>query len=142
MGCHTWFYKKSNRTIDEAREIFINEATVNIKLHKEVMVEPDEIWCEIVERQIQIVRKGLCDVAVYNKQPEISFISEKGFFVEHGGYHDLFRKSGYPEIKLYSLKETMDYINDKENHCRVFDYTNERLEKFWEECPDGAIEFG
>ena len=155
MGCHTWFYKKSKRTIDEARKIFIDESKKNIKLREEVMLESDEywegsgftkedseIWCKIVERQIQMVEKGLCDVAVYNKQPEISFITERGFFIEHGEYHDLFRKGGYPETKLYSLKETMDYINDPENHCTVFDFTNERLEEFWKECPDGSIEFG
>jgi len=155
MGCHTWFYKKSKRTIEEAREIFIDEAKKNIKLHHEVMLEPDEywedsgftkedseIWCKVVERQIQIVEKGLCNVAVYNKQPEISFMTESGFFIEHEGYHDLFRKGGYPDIKLYSLEETLEYINDEENNCRVFENTVERLEEFWKECPDGAIEFG
>lgn len=62
--------------------------------------------------------------------------------VDHESYHDLFRKSGYPETVLYSLEETLEYINDDKNECEVFDFTEEELVKFWAECPNGSIDFG
>ena len=162
MGCHTWFYKKSNRSIEEARKIFIDQTIETIEFYKNVIDndmqfegvdwrewEKDgpgvgfiENFIKVLYRQIRMVEKGLCNLAVYNKQPEISFVNEKGFFVEHSDYHDVFRKHGYPEDILYSFDETIDYINNPDNHCTKNDLTEERLKEFWKECPDGAIEFG
>jgi hypothetical protein len=56
--------------------------------------------------------------------------------------HDLFRKYGYPETKLFSLQETLDYINDPNNECQTFEYTESGLRKFWRYYPNGMISFG
>lgn len=73
----------------------------------------------------------------------LSWIDGKGLYISSDELpHDLFRKYGYPEIRLFSLEETLSYIHDKDNECFIYDYTEESLKKFWEEYPDGMIEFG
>ena len=54
----------------------------------------------------------------------------------------MFRKYGYPDDKLFSLKETLDYINNPLNKCITNDKTFEWLDEFWNKYPDGMIEFG
>lgn len=56
--------------------------------------------------------------------------------------HNLFRVRNYPEDKLLSLKETLDFI-EKNKDSVTFDYDWEaRLIAFWDKNPDGVIEFG
>jgi hypothetical protein len=40
------------------------------------------------------------------------------------------------------LEETLAYIRDPKNECVVYDHTEELLEKFWKEHPEGMINFG
>lgn len=55
-------------------------------------------------------------------------------------YHDLFRIGGYPETLLHSYDETIKFI--KENDCKTYDYTNEKIKEFWNKYPNGVIDFG
>jgi hypothetical protein len=57
-------------------------------------------------------------------------------------FHDIFRKYGYPDDKLFSLEETMDYINDSTNNCNTSENTEKWLKEFWDKHPDGMINFG
>ena len=54
----------------------------------------------------------------------------------------MFRKYGYPQDKLFSLEETLAYINNPENECVINDNTFKWLEEFWAKYPDGMIDFG
>lgn len=55
-------------------------------------------------------------------------------------FHDSFRIGNYPEDKLYSLKETLDFIKLKGNEIYKKDLIS--LKKFWDNHPDGMIRFG
>lgn len=175
MGCHTWFYKRVNRPIEEARKFAIEEIEKDRKAWQEIVDndykgfncddwrqwEKDgpgeghiENWLKVLERQKRMIEKGLCNVAVYNRQPEISRFINGDFFVEEGT-HDLFRIGGYPDDMLFSLEETLKYLEDKGDEIRYnstkFDKTPreeakaeaiERLKVFWDRNPDGMIKFG
>lgn len=161
MGCHTWFYKKENRSIEEARALFIKDYQAVIQEIKNTWNDPDghtqhykktynltEEQClfqlHILERQLRMVEKGLCNVAVMNKQEEIcDYISDKGFFIEVDGFHDLFRIGKYPLNKLFSLEDTMNFIKEKgeEIYSKADNY-EENLKEFWTKYPDGMIKFG
>jgi len=71
------------------------------------------------------------------------YVSGRGFFKE-ADYHDVFRKYGYPDDRLFSLEETLAYIDDPEKACSVHDreWTLITLNEFWEKYPDGMICFG
>jgi len=162
MGCHTWFYKKIDRSVEEARKIAINTLYKYIKLCENIIADKnynDRDWNDfdkhgntnddvrkqeilISERKIRIIEKGLCNVAVYNMEQESNVLIEDNFYIE-SDFHDIFRKSGYPDITLYSLDETLSYIEDPNNNCY---YEGEpaikALKEFWSEHPDGIIQFG
>jgi hypothetical protein len=69
------------------------------------------------------------------------YVKDKGFYDE-AEFHDAFRRGGYPDDRLFSLEETLNYIKDPENKCSVDDYTEDTLKRFWERHPDGMIQFG
>ena len=73
----------------------------------------------------------------------LKYVKGKGFYLETE-FHDIFRKYGYPEDKLFSLEETLQYINNPENECSISDkeYTIKELKKFWKKYPNGMIRFG
>lgn len=72
----------------------------------------------------------------------ITYVEEKGWYRETGDFHDVFRKYGYPEDRLFSLEETLNYISDTKNECVVYDYTENKLKEFWEKYPNAMIQFG
>jgi hypothetical protein len=57
-------------------------------------------------------------------------------------YHAVFRCYNYPEDILYSLKETLTFINNPINEVKVFENTFIKLKEFWERYPTGIIKFG
>ena len=144
MGCHTWAAYKSNRTIDEARRIWIK--------HQKEKLENDSYidYFPVLERQLNMVEKGLCNVAVFRNQPEHSYyIPNKGLYIICDDFHDMFRVCGYPDDECFSLQETLDFISnyEKENNCKIEifhldGHEKNTLEEFWEKYPDGYIHFG
>jgi len=36
----------------------------------------------------------------------------------------------------------MKFIKDEKNNCEVFEYTERYLKEFWNDHPDGRIDFG
>jgi hypothetical protein len=77
-------------------------------------------------------------------QPKLTvYIPERGFY-EEVEFHDVFRKYGYPEDLLFSLEETLTYINNPKNKCSIHDkeWTLKTLYEFWKKYPDGMIQFG
>lgn len=151
MGCHTWCYKKVERSIEEARRIYLAEAQKFVSgwtsdyENGNFFNQTEEEFKKtiaIAERQIRMVEKGLCNVAVMNKQPEMSeFIIGKGFYIECG-YHDIFRIGGYPDVYLFSYDECLAFISNYEieHNCKVD--VQKYLKEFWIDNNDGLISFG
>ena len=99
----------------------------------------------IYNRQIRRVANGLADRAVWHRQDEKNitiYLEGRGLYVEDTGFHDVFRRYEYPNHRLFSLEETLQYINNPENQCQIDDRTEERLREFWSKYPDGMIQFG
>lgn len=166
MGCHTWCYKKVDITIEEAREIWIKNAKKHIERWTEITNDPnhemrqedaypewDQEYCEnhlrISKEQLERVENGIGDkkveTMVMRQQPELSIYLGKGKFYIEEGTHDPFRIYGYPTDRLYSYEETLAYIKkyEKEKSVKVELYNDGKtLKKFWENNPDGLIEFG
>lgn len=167
MGCHTWFYKKTETPTDEsikeylleycAAELKYLDALVNdresIDPHmldaypewtpewaKERIIEWSDLQASIQNDSLEKAKLYELYLGWYNDL--IAYDEKHGWFEPVDEYHDLFRVGGYPEDHLCSLEETLEYINNPENQCRVYDYTNESLAAFWNKYPDGLIEFG
>lgn len=163
MGCHTWFYRKIERTQEEANKSCIAGLKSNRMLNWKIFRNPTgyrginwEECCEsskesclnsinIINRKIKAICNGYYQKAVWNHQNDkelTEYIEGKGLYIEDTGFHDIFRKYDYPEDILFSLQETLDYINNPKNNCTVYENTIEKLEKFWNKYPDGIIRFG
>ncbi len=175
MGCHTWFYKKVDRSFEEAKNIWITEQLKWIKRWEDIAANPEDDsriayeWnqekCEnqvnVCKRQLRMVQGGYCQQAIWNHQPD----DEQGemyYYVDGKLYcdsndlpHDVFRIGGYPDDALFSLKETLDYLdkhNDKIYYTRsIYDLCDreilkvlaiEKLTKFWTQHPEAMIKFG
>ena len=195
MGCHTWHYRKVERTQEEANENCIKSLKKSRRLIWKIFGNPTGYgginWEEncgstkedclqrvkVINRQIKAILNGYCQRAVWNHQDddEITiYIDGKGLYIEDTGYHDAFRLGGYLEDKLFSYEETMKYLEDKDSEIRYGStarlhpeipmvnglvngeppvwyevdreerklQSHETLRKFWNEFPDGMIEFG
>jgi hypothetical protein len=166
MGCHTWFYKKIdtppyeemkkfvidtyNRSINDLTRWIDNPTDVEYlemyEAYPEWTIEFITAWRDTDTRRVRMIEAGLCKEKVMNKfcmyGDKLTEFYKGNLYDDVDGYHDVFRKYGYPEDRLFSLEETLEYINDPKNDCDVYDKTNELLTKFWTEYPDGMITFG
>lgn len=157
MGCHTWCAYKADRPIEVARKLWIKEQIKLINLWKEMLDNPKhELRCnmrwteeyiqyivKVFERQLRMVEKGLCNVAVMNKQPDLSYYIEgKGFFKNCDDHANQFRIGGYPEDQIFSKEECLKFIEKNKDKIEFFDDTYKRLDDFWDMYPDGYMHFG
>lgn len=180
MGCHTWFYKKIEVTEKEVKEnvtdylkgeIDFYDKLINrreeidadiLEAYPEWTVEFGQKYKPILERQLRMIEKGLCRVAMYNKY-KISDYNNIHYFDKDKCTmyvstdslpHDTFRVTGYPEDRLYSLEDTLNfletnnniyyrqYINESKSEEELKEIAIERLKEFWKQHPDGMIKFG
>ena len=159
MGCHTWFYRKIERTQKEAKQSCLKKLIYDEKLNINILenrsfngidwsnyTEEELIKFDtILKRKIRMVKNNLCQKTVWNNQNDKEltvYVEGKGLFIEDTGFHDVFRKYGYPDDKLFSLKESLDYINNTNNDCVIYEDTVQRLTEFWNKFKNGMIEFG
>lgn len=171
MGCHTWFYKKIEGPTDEQVKEkiiqridgeldFLERLIVNRSSIDEDLLEAYPEWTpEYAEEQVpywdnlrlQISNGEMSRQEMMDLYSEMNYFGEgimdyaegRGWFLSSNDLpHDLFRKYGYPEDRLFSLEETLEYIRDPKKECVVYDHTVSELEKFWKENPDGMITFG
>lgn len=161
VGCHTWFYKRVERSYEEAKVIYITDSKKTIQRWEEICNNVNDKsriayqWtqeqCErnlsILCRQLRMVEKRLCKVAVMNHQPDdengtqYQFIRGNLYCTNDSLPHNIFRVRNYPEDNLLSFQDTMRFCRVKYN-VSLNDDQIERLRKFWYENPDGLIQFG
>lgn len=177
MGQHTWFAKRVERDFETAQSYVIQSLERSVELTTEMFNNPNHDirvayektdndllrQIAIFERQLKMVKKGLCKVAIMNRQPEHSRYNSRGFFIFDDNLpHDIFRiwcnpSFGFPynmycPVELFSKQETYDFLeeqkrNEKEGreHWIVPSLDSEqfdRLDEFWNNHPDGMISFG
>lgn len=151
MGCHTWFYKKSNKFSNETqiKSYIINRSKETIDLLlRDFDNEPIDYQKEILD-DVSYYQKHLEKLNDLDNLEEIfNLIAENYLIMDNGNvyeeltseFHDLFRYSDYEHPSLYSKEETFEFIKNKKIHISVINYN--RLLSFWEHYPDGLIEFG
>lgn len=165
MGCHTWTYTKlePQPTWEDIKKNVIEQFEDEVSFGEQLMNDRESInpklleaypeWNyefgqrlkDINERRLRLVKNDRCKEACYNRYDtkDFSYNYANGiYYVKVRGFHDMFRRNGYPNDKLFSLQETLDYINNKDNNCTVYEDTIELLEAFWSTCPNGMIDFG
>lgn len=168
MGCHTWFYRKLDiqPTYNDAKNFFIKRSKESINFYTRCIENPGKFendfiesyrntdiytiekmkhYINVIKRQLRLVENGYCKEAVLSKYDIYEYLKGHGFYTDDGCPHDIFRKYGYPDDKLFSFEDTLKYINDPENDCHFIfskEETIKRLKDFWDKNPDAFIEFG
>ncbi len=163
MGCHTWFKTKSKYTIEGLRAIFlvhweewIKRWTVlvnepenedRLKIFNHLTQEQMEFHLKVYQRQYDLVKKGIIKQDfIYHftrdtDEGNLYEIHDGVIYVETDDMpHDIFRKGGYPDTKLTSYDETIDFC--KNDGIVLDDHQVASLRKFWGENPVGLIDFG
>ena len=117
MGQHTWFYKEKDKYLK------MNELYEKMNRAENCEDGYDELDAQ----------------AFYHQAKELREENESN-------YHDCFRTSKrnedgtYIEDVIFSKKECDEWLeNNKET---VYYLDKESLDKFWEEYPNGVIQFG
>lgn len=165
MGVHTWFYRKVNRTEEEAKYLAIVELYKKIEMCNRYITSvflktnsPDEpggynftaaknlestIWeIKLYEKTIRLIEKRIAKTLHWYYQPESlnEYIPSMGFFVEDKTMpHNIFRGPDVEEM-LFSLPETMRFCI--KYNIVLTDEQKFKLQKFWFEYNDGMICFG
>lgn len=167
MGCHTWFYKKVDISYEDAKSSLIKRYSANINLCQKwidnptdpeylEMVEIYKDWTidnliretEITKRQLRLVEGGYCKAAVmrkyrYGLTGVYSYVKDIGMFKSIDEFHNIFRMPNYPEDQLFSLNETLKFVEIHKNEITYYHQNWEReLINYWNKYPDGMITFG
>ena len=163
MGCHTWYSKRVERSEEEARNFAIENILEQIESAKDGQRNPEENhpdidyvhWQKWAERVLRMLRNGLLTGAMWRLQPErpSAYVNGK-YWVVIDEFHDGFR-TDYNDTWLFSLEETLKYIEDNDEHIYYNDVWNDKTAKqilkekklkrvfeFWEKYPNGSIHFG
>lgn len=160
MGNHTWFYKKSNITLQDCKKRAIN----NLQYYIDLIKNSDDLdfnkehYIKTSNRIIDWIKNNKITNACYRLLDEIGYFDSKTkiYYVSDKELpHDTFRVDDYLNLKLYSFQETVDFLEKNDSKIRysktIFDKTDrevlkknaiEELKKFWDENPDGMIDFG
>jgi hypothetical protein len=166
MGCHTWFYKKIKGPTKAEAAGKVEEAfQKEVKFLQRLIDDRESIDQDLLEaypewtaefaqekilfwnEQIGKIQSGFfTEDWIFERYLEMnmsiqSYIPGKGWYDSTDELpHDLFRHGGYPDDTLHSLEETLTYI--KKNKCTTYEYTEESLKEFWNNHPEGMINFG
>lgn len=149
MGCHTWFYRKIERTQEEANESCLRLLKTARNCHWKIFRRPTSYrgidWTEdnyttketslnhinVLNRQIKAIHNGNYQRAVWNKQGDddlTQYVDGRGLYIEDTGFHDAFRRGGYPEDMLFSLEETLKYMEDNDSIITYSYFVREKPE--------------
>jgi len=170
MGCHTWFAKKIDVSHEEVKSYMVSRLQKNVDFYERLISDRQSIDADLLEaypewtvefgqkykeislRQLRMISKDLCQLAMYHSYVHEDcltyFVEGIGFYVSSKDMpHDIFRIGGYPLDVLYSLQETLDFIernSDKTKHHVYWfcDDWQQRLKDFWEKFPEAQIHFG
>ena len=135
MGCHTWFYRKIERTQEQAKQNCLKGLLKSEKLNLSILNDRNYNgidWSEwtddmllnqdaTLKRQIRMVENNFCQRAIWNYQDDenlTEYIDGKGLYIGYTGFHDVFRRGGYPEDRLFSYEETIKYLEDNDSIIR------------------------
>ncbi|NBO98774.1 MAG: hypothetical protein EBU90_01425 [Proteobacteria bacterium] len=162
--CHTnvWIYENLN--IKDCADFLTNDQVENFE---DENIETSQETIQIFERQIQIIRKGLCKVAVINrfceKKRDFKLIDNKYYTRTYGNLSSCIniRSKMYFGKVLHNFEETVEFfkqnsqyfvfgnikskvvdgktIFSEDQRKRKMAQANENLRIFWITYPEGKI---
>jgi len=165
MGNHTWFYRKNNLTLEECKKKVIGMLENYIKFNfndtdniSESEQEESANSVKNASRILSWIKMGKIKESCYRLLDSVGYYDEKTkiYYVSDVDLpYDVFRFNNKSDLKLFSLEETLDFLEKNDSNIRygktIFDKTDretlkkkaiEDLKKFWENNPDGMIDFG
>ena len=171
MGCHTWFYKKmeTQPTLQECKDMVIRILQEEIQSCQDYIdgKEDDEDMLRIWEQYdpqelLKEYRESLNRVNnndeefIFEEATHVIYMKdwEAGVVIYHKGDfyvsarnlpHDIFRTWGYPEDVLESYEDFENFIATHDYALSQYDTleeTKQAMKKFWDDYPDGLVEFG
>lgn len=148
MGCHTWFYQKSNRTRSVQKELTLKTCEENLLALSELALEFNaeeyqynvKYWTKLK----RMIEKDIINPFYIDGNDELSFFDkDKGFFIE-GNAHDIFRVRGYPEERFFDFESLKKWIMENKKKYSIEINENQWiiLEEYWKKYPDSMVEFG
>jgi len=165
MGCHTWFKTKSKYSLEEIRQIWIQQQKKWIQQWEDYTFNPElkekrleifttektqkefEYYLEVYKRQLRKVESGHVKYSFVDNLLEgtdegilYEYYNDTIFVDNRTMPHDIFRIGGYPEDLLFSYDDTIKFI--QKNNIEYDDIMLNKLKKFWDENPIGLIRFG
>lgn len=161
MNIQTCFYKKINISYNEAKydllkyysdKIYLMDKWVKnptsddyvefIKYYPEYNKEYMSYIISLYSRRMRLVNKGFCKESVMRKYSKSDYyIKDKGHFktIE---FRNIFTINKFVPDILFSLKETLDFINDNKSNINYYMNKWETiLQNFCSMYPDGMIDF-
>lgn len=163
MGCHTWFFKRTERTEEEIRALAkkaVDKTSSWAEINQMQIENPSEWdvterkWVNYMKKRRHMLEFGtwkqIMELAT-EVLPGVAHVY-RGHLYEDAKQHDTFRVYGYPENVLTSMKATKAFIakwqREKPDWIRLDEPTPEwpgsmvKLQEFWDKYPNGLIHFG
>lgn len=171
MGCHTWFYKKMEKqpSYQECKDMLtelLNEEIQDCQNYIDGKEDDEDmlrLWEQydpqkvLKECQESLNRVNNDDKEfVFEEATHVMYLRnvEAGVVIYHKGNfyisarnlpHNIFRTWGYPEDVLESYEDFENFIATHGYRLVRYDTleeTKQAMKKFWEEYPDGIVDFG
>jgi hypothetical protein len=146
MGCHTWFYNLSeldnwDKIKEKAYEYLKQMKDRTDDYHK----QHDQMMRYCIDNKLDTIVGEF--VSAFGN---LSTYHNEKIYTKVEGLYDLFRIGGYPEDKLLSYDETLEYMKKYcekykvpfESHFGNIEEIKDELLQFWNQYPNGLIEFG
>lgn len=154
MGCHTWFYKPSTKSTVEIKSIAINNIEEHIlyysnesnrvkinKLCRDQWSKHEWDKClAFYKRWLRRIQLDipLWNVAIYYYLFHKDTYYKNGIFYEYTNLlHDVFCVDDYPDDKLTSIQETLNFI--KSRHILLDSNQLDILKEFFNTEPKGGL---
>ena len=165
MGCHTWFYTLADPqpTYEEIRSKLIDlykSEQGYYQRHLSGTLDEDEAFLfedktiqesthavQVLDRLIRRLENRTCKVATLRRVYQIgsyTYCETNGLIYKPvRNFEDLFRNP-YSDVELLSFEDTIKFI--EQNSDRVWfaysaEITMQKLRQFWDENPNGMINF-
>jgi len=161
MGCHTWFWQRIERSFDDAKENYHIAKTKELDSLQRCIDSPtkDDIemaqiyswtsshlrdWIADIEQEMDIVASGYRQCIMWENQPDtddesVVYVKDAGFYRRCKDKGDTFR-TVHTEEKLFCYDQTIHFCD--KNGIELNSNQIKSLKDFWDEYPEGMIDFG
>ena len=147
MGCHTWSYIPSEKSIEELKELCLFELSKSIKLFNDPKITPykdkDIIKAEKgIKQAIAKIKTGNMKLLCYWLKVCNRIFYEDGIFYKDCDIIDdnVFRSNKY-DTNLKTEKEVLEFLNDDSVWLKADD-AEQKIKDFFKEYPQGFIRLG